>query len=80
MARINWSQDALLDLSRVQLFLARENPSAAMRAATKIQQQVDLLAIYPEFGPRDGTAAGQRKLIVPFGENNYPCATAGMTM
>ncbi|MDO9451484.1 MAG: type II toxin-antitoxin system RelE/ParE family toxin [Stagnimonas sp.] len=55
----------------MQLFLARENPSAAMRAATTIQHQVDLLASYPELGPSDDTAAGQRKLIVPFGSNNY---------
>lgn len=53
------------------MFLARENPPAARRAAIKIHRQVELLATYPEFGPRDTTTVDQHKLIVPFGKNNY---------
>ena len=69
MATVVYSRRALDDLERLIGFLAREDPSVAMRSAAAIRSAVSLLAEHPLVGrvrPRD-----IRELVISFGKTGY---------
>lgn len=69
MARVVYSRRALDDLERLIKFLAREDPSAALRSAAAIRSAVSLLAEHPLVGRvrhRD-----IRELVISFGKTGY---------
>jgi len=61
---------AQADIERLHIFIARENPAAAGRAAKILIDAVESLATLPERGRSSGTE-GMRELILPFGRSAY---------
>ncbi len=69
--RVIWLPEAAEDLTRLREFIAQENPTAARRAAQRIQSGVLILIDNPEAGKplEDGTE--RRELFLPFGTGAY---------
>jgi toxin ParE1/3/4 len=61
---VAWSLLARQDLEALRDYIARDNPSAAMRVAGRIAAAADRLARYPHLG-RAGRQEGTRELVVP---------------
>jgi len=59
-----WSPRAIGHLADVRAYMARENPGAAARTATRLLDTVDRLAALPNLG-RPGRVSGTRELVVP---------------
>ena len=72
MPRLIWSQHALLDMQRLQRFLAEKSPDAAKRAVAAIRQGVKTLALQPGVGrPVEDMAPGYREWMIDFGNSGY---------
>jgi len=61
--KINWSLPAINDLRSASEFIAEENPKAARRMASRIQEAVEYLEEQPNMG-RPGRLEGTRELVV----------------
>jgi addiction module RelE/StbE family toxin len=61
--RLIWTRRATLDLAEIRLYIARNNPVAASRVATRIGQAVARLVDHPNLG-RSGREPGTRELVV----------------
>lgn len=59
-----WSLLARQDLEALRTYIARENPTAAARSASRIAAAAKRLSRYPQLG-RAGRQAGTRELVVP---------------
>ena len=72
MPRLIWSQHALLDMQRLQRFLAEKSPDAAKRAVAAIRQGVKTLALQPGVGrPVEDMEPGYREWMIDFGNSGY---------
>lgn len=72
MPRLIWSQHALLDMQRLQRFLAEKSPDAAKRAVAAIRQGVKTLALQPGVGrPVEDMEPGYREWMIDFGDSGY---------
>lgn len=66
-----WLPDAVADLVRLRKFIQDKNPSAAIRAASKIKEGALTLINNPESGrPVEGLSSF-REILIPFGAGNY---------
>ncbi len=63
MRRIVWSQDALDEFDAAIAYIARDNPSAALRMADRIEEAVGHLATMPT--GRRGRVAGTYEKVLP---------------
>ncbi len=63
MLKVVKSDQFLMDIEDVVLFIAQDNVSAAMDLETRIHQQVDSL-VDPNFPRRKGRKAGTLELVV----------------
>jgi len=61
--KIVWTNRAARNRSEQLLYIAEENPEAAVRLAFEIRDQVFLLSQYPEIG-RSGKLKGSRELVI----------------
>jgi plasmid stabilization system protein ParE len=64
------ASDAVADLERLRMFLERENPAAAQRAVSLLNDAIQSLSAFPARGRPSGIS-GIRELIVPFGRSAY---------
>lgn len=69
LARLVYSQRALAHLERIFEFLAKENPSSGVNAASAIRSAIEVLAVHPLIGR--ATVAGLRELVISFGKTGY---------
>jgi toxin ParE1/3/4 len=60
---ITWSPLARARLHEIRAYVARENPAAAERLATRIVAAVEALRDYPYLG-RSGAEPGIRELVI----------------
>jgi toxin ParE1/3/4 len=67
VARLIWSQPALLDLEEIAEYIALDSPSAASRYVRKVFRAVERLKRYPNSGrrPAELPATPYREVIVP---------------
>lgn len=69
MARITYAPAAILDLERLQAFVAEHEPGAALAAAGAIVEAVSVLERHPLIGrPAE---AGMRELVISRGNTGY---------
>lgn len=61
--RVVWTALALRELEAIGDYIARDNPSAAVRTVTRVFDRVDALADQPESG-RIGRIPGTRELVI----------------
>jgi len=71
MPRVIITEGAAKGLERCRVFLAENNPQAAMRAGQAIGRQFALLETEPEIGRPFNDTPELRELIVPFGDTGY---------
>jgi plasmid stabilization system protein ParE len=72
MPRLIWSKPALLDVQRLQRWLAAKSPDAAKRAVATIRQGVNTLALQPGVGrPAEDMPVGYREWMIDFGDSGY---------
>jgi plasmid stabilization system protein ParE len=70
MPRLIWSPRALLDVQRLNRFLAEKNTSAARRAVKAIREGV--IAMQPEIGrPAEDMEPEYREWPINFGDSGY---------
>lgn len=62
--KIFWEPRAIRDLNNIALYIAEDNPVAALEMVTLIQKRVANLADFPYIG-REGRVKGSRELIIP---------------
>lgn len=63
--KIEWAVGALENLDQIEEFIARENPTAAIKTVLRIVDRVENeLALFPSAG-RPGRVDGTRELIFP---------------
>jgi toxin ParE1/3/4 len=67
VARLIWSEPALLDLEEIAEYIALDNPPAASRYVRKVFSAVERLKRYPQSGrrPEELPATPYREVIVP---------------
>lgn len=69
MARIAYAPGAVLDLERLQQYIAAQDPEAALAAAQAIVEAVSVLERHPLIGrPAE---AGMRELVIARGRMGY---------
>jgi toxin ParE1/3/4 len=61
--KIAWLPRALKDRDAQIDYIANENPKAALDQGDRIEQQIDMLADFPEAG-RPGRKHGTRELVI----------------
>lgn len=61
--RLVWSRFAVADRDPIFTYIEAESPQAAVNIDTRIGEQVNELARFPEMG-RSGRVAGTRELVV----------------
>jgi toxin ParE1/3/4 len=61
--RLEWTLDALEDLDVAGEFIRKDNPRAAKRMASRVEEAVRLLETSPALG-RPGSLRGTRQLVV----------------
>jgi plasmid stabilization system protein ParE len=66
-----WVNSAVDDLERLRIFLAKENPDAAKRAAIAIKQAVNHLVTHPFIGKPVTDLPDYRDLFIRFGAGGY---------
>ena len=72
MSRLRWSQPALLDVARLQDFLAPKSPDAAKRAVKAVRQGVKALSTHSEIGrPLEELPLEFREWVIEFGHGAY---------
>lgn len=69
MAEIVYSENAIENLERAFEFLARNDPSAALRASQAIRTAVEILSAHPLVGRR--VSGELRELVISFGRTGY---------
>ena len=69
MATVVYSARALDDLERAFEYIAQNDPSTALDAATAIQSAVSTLAAHPLIGRR--IERELRELVISFGKSGY---------
>jgi toxin ParE1/3/4 len=52
MARLTWTEPALLDLDEIAEYIALDNPLAASRYVKKVFDRIERLAAHPNSGKR----------------------------
>lgn len=62
--KVRWTTPALQQLREARLYVEAENPRAANAIATRIEDGVNRLALFPEMG-RIGRRTGTRELVIP---------------
>ncbi len=67
MARLIWTEPALLDLDEIAEYIALENPSAASRYVRRVFDKVERLKDHPNSGrrPPELIPTPYREVIVP---------------
>lgn len=70
-SEIIWLPDAAKDVARLREFIQNKNPSAAARAARRIQEATQILGDNPQAGKPAEDLLPYRELFVPFGQGNY---------
>lgn len=60
---VRWLEDAIDDLDALADYIATDDPAAAARVFTRIEETTDGLAGFPHRG-RPGRCAGTRELVV----------------
>ena len=67
MARLIWTEPALLDLDQIAEYIALDNPSAASRYVQRVFDRVERLETHPQSGkrPTELTSSHYREVIVP---------------
>ena len=63
MHSLNWTPSALEDLDAAAVYIAQDNPRAAVSMAGHVLESVEYLAAYPNLG-RVGRVRGTRELVV----------------
>jgi len=72
MPRLIWSPPAILNVARLQQFLAEKNPEAARQALKAIRAGVKVLAQQPAIGrPAEDMEPEFREWLIAFGESGY---------
>ncbi len=69
--RLIWLEEAVEDLERLRVFLARHSPQAARRAAKRIKNAAAMLRKYPGLGRPVEDPPGFRDLAAAFGAGAY---------
>ncbi len=62
--QINWTGDAIADLTEIRQYIAQDNPGTANHAAVRILEAIELLKEQPGMGRR-GRVHGTRELVIP---------------
>ncbi len=62
--KIKWLQSALDDLDQVEIYIAKDNPTAAIDTVLQIIEMVGLLSEQPGMG-RSGRVLGTKELVIP---------------
>jgi addiction module RelE/StbE family toxin len=62
--KIKWLQSALDDLDHVEIYIAKDNPTAAIDTVLRIIEVVGLLSKQPGMG-RSGRVLGTKELVIP---------------
>ena len=67
MAKLIWTEPALLDLDEVAEYIALDEPLAAGNYVQKVFDRVERLAIYPNSGkrPKELPRTPYREIVVP---------------
>ncbi|WP_459938550.1 type II toxin-antitoxin system RelE/ParE family toxin [Desulfonatronum parangueonense] len=67
MARLIWTEPALLDLDEIAEYIALDNPHAASRYVQRVFDCVERLEFYPNSGkiPRELPRSSYREVVVP---------------
>jgi toxin ParE1/3/4 len=67
MARLIWSEPALLDLNEIAEYIALDNPSAASRYVRRVFDRVIRLEVHPNSGKQvpELPRSHYREIIVP---------------
>jgi len=61
--KLKWTRLALQDLRHLHEYIADDNPSAASRMVTRIQEATERLKNHPQMG-RPGRVQGTRELVI----------------
>jgi toxin ParE1/3/4 len=61
--KLRWTRLALQDLRHLHEYIAEDNPSAANRMVTRIQDATQRLRKHPQMG-RPGRVQGTRELVI----------------
>ena len=61
--KLRWTRLALQDLRHLHEYIAEDNPSAANRMVTRIQDATQRLKKHPQMG-RPGRVQGTRELVI----------------
>ena len=61
--KLRWTRLALQDLRHMHEYIAEDNPSAANRMVTRIQEATQRLKKHPQMG-RPGRVQGTRELVI----------------
>ena len=62
--RIKWFRQAILDLDRIEEYIAEDNAAAAVEVIVRIIDAVSLLKDQPGIG-RPGRVPGTKELVIP---------------
>ena len=67
MARLIWTEPALIDLDRIAEYIALDSPDAASRLVHKVFDKVERLEAHPESGkrPAELPRSRYREVVVP---------------
>jgi plasmid stabilization system protein ParE len=67
MARLIWTEPALLDLDEVAEYIALDDPAAASKMVQTVFDRVERLSIYPNSGkrPEELPRTPYREVVVP---------------
>jgi len=67
MARLIWTEPALLDLDEIAEYIALDNPLAASRYVQRVFDRVERLEAHPQSGkrPPELTNSPYREVVVP---------------
>jgi plasmid stabilization system protein ParE len=68
---IVWLPEAAKDMARLRAFILKKNPSAAVRAASRIKEAAQVLRDNSEAGKPVEEFLPFRDLFIPFGSGNY---------
>jgi plasmid stabilization system protein ParE len=69
--QVVWQRRAIDDLERLRMFLAAENPDAALRATMAIRDAGERLAEFPRIGRLVAAGLEWRDATVRFGKSGY---------
>lgn len=61
--KLRWTRFALQDLRHLYEYIAENNPAAASRTVSRIQEASQVFKTHPEMG-RSGRSSGTRELVI----------------